>query len=99
MNKQDRNKEEAEIKRNSARIETFVHKFSKAIIDLKETEQEHSATLVDTRYEAIYKHHLAQYIILIKLMEEEGKYKYTSPNKMYFKEMYNPIDGKMVTNN
>lgn len=99
MNKQDRNKEEAEIKRNSARIENFVMKFSKAIIDLKETEQEHSATLVDTRYEAIYKHHLAQYIILIKKMDEEGRFKFTSPNKMYFKEMYNPIDGKMVTNN
>tara|TARA_R110002051_G_scaffold266367_2_gene326098 strand:+ start:1031 stop:1330 length:300 start_codon:yes stop_codon:yes gene_type:complete len=99
MNKQQRNKEEGEIKRNNAHIANFVHKFSKAIIDLKETEQEHSETLVNTRYEAIYKHHLAQYIILIKRMVDEGKFKLTSPNKMYFKELYNPIDGKMVTNN
>lgn len=86
-----------ETKRNGARIKTLEQNFAREIIAIDADSEKLIANLEDSIYNNIYKKHLAKFVGLIELMERTGCYKFTDPNKEYFKKLYNPIDGTKIT--
>jgi len=87
-----------ETKRNKEKVKNLERQFSKEILSIDASTQSMVANLEDSIYNDIYKKYLARFVTLIESMVEAGCFKYTVPNKEYFKKLYNPIDGTKITN-
>lgn len=96
-NRKDKRNIAFETKRNEARIKALERKFAVEITSIDDSSQDFIANLEDTVYNDIYKKFQAKFVHLIESMERSGCYKYTAPNPMYFRLLYNPIDGTKIT--
>ena len=97
LNRKDKRNIAFETKRNDKRIRNLERQFSLEITSIDDKSQDFIANLEDTVYNGIYKKYQAKFVQLIESMQGSGCYKYTNPNKEYFKLLYNPIDGTKIT--
>ena len=86
-----------EEKRNNAKIAELEMSFIKEVGASGIGATDGKVDLEDDIYGKIYKKYLAKYLVTIEIMTDNKMFKLTTPNRMYFKEMYNPVDGKRIS--
>lgn len=85
-----------EVKRNDARIKKIEVEFVDVVMAIDPYAEDDTPNLEDSVYKGIYNTYLSKFNLLINKMEQQGSYKYTDPNRNYFKELFNPINGTRI---
>ena len=86
-------KAKTETNKLNATFINMAREFKNKILALEDDGKE----LEDGMYGVLYKEHLQKYEDKVDSFLKAGKFKYTTPDRDYFKRNFNPIDGVLIT--
>lgn len=91
--RQQKRKAQSETKKLNVTFINMAREFKNQVLLIEEDE---GVTLEGGQYGVLYLIHLKKYEDKVDEYVKAGKFKYTSPDRDYFKRNFNPTDGVLI---